>query len=58
MNQASSSKLSEKNIEIKNIPILEKLTRSFLRKIRENESAEKKANLKSVFREQIEKEKF
>ena len=44
--------------DLKNKNVLEKLTRSFLRKIRENDSATKKENLKSVFREILEKEKF
>jgi hypothetical protein len=38
--------------------VLEKLTKSFLRKIRENDSSNKKQNLKVVFREILEKEKF
>ena len=44
--------------DLKNKNVLEKLTRSFLRKIRENDSATKKENLKAVFREILEKEKF
>ena len=44
--------------DLKNKNVLEKLTRSFLRKIRENDSAIKKENLKGVFREILEKEKF
>ena len=46
------------NSDLKNKNVLEKLTRSFLRKIRENDSATKKENLKAVFREILEKEKF
>jgi hypothetical protein len=38
--------------------VLERLTKSFLRKIRENDSSNKKQNLKVVFREVLEKEKF
>jgi len=44
--------------DLKNKNVFEKLTRSFLRKIRENDSAAKKENLKAVFREILEKEKF
>ena len=36
----------------------EKLTRSLLRKIRENEAAEKKENLKNKFKELLSKEEF
>jgi len=45
-------------LDAKNTTVLEKITRSFLRKIRENESSNKKENLKAVFREILEKEKF
>ena len=44
--------------EVVNNTTLDRLTRSFLRKIRENESSEKKENLKNKFREILEKEKF
>ena len=48
----------ELSSEILNNTILDRLTRSFLRKIRENESSDKKENLKNKFREILEKEKF
>lgn len=60
MNELNKAIANEKNssIDLKNKNILEKLTKSFLRKIRENDSATKKENLKDLFRKILEKEKF
>lgn len=57
LEEADAKKNNNSN-DMKNKNVLEKLTRSFLRKIRENDSATKKDNLKAVFREILEKEKF
>ena len=57
LEEADAKKNNNSN-DMKNKNVLEKLTRSFLRKIRENDSATKKENLKPVFREILEKEKF
>jgi hypothetical protein len=56
----SSQKNLEKNYssESSDKAVLEKITRSLLRKIRENESATKKDNLKPIFRELLEKANF
>ena len=53
-----AAKKNNNTTELKNKNVLEKLTRSFLRKIRENDSATKKDDLKAVCREILEKEKF
>jgi|GEM_PF-3794909 hypothetical protein len=60
MNELKETIANEKNssIDLKNKNVLEKLTKSFLRKIRENDSATKKENLKDLFRKILEKEKF
>ena len=60
MNELKEAIANEKNssMDLKNKNVLEKLTKSFLRKIRENDSATKKENLKNLFREILEKEKF
>jgi hypothetical protein len=57
LEEAAANKKNS-SIDLKNKNVLEKLTRSFLRKIRENDSATKKDDLKAVFREILEKEKF
>lgn len=60
MNELKEAIANEKNssMDLKNKNVLEKLTKSLLRKIRENDSATKKENLKNLFREILEKEKF
>ena len=60
MNELKEAIANEKNssMDLKNKNILENLTKSFLRKIRENDSATKKENLKDLFRKILEKEKF
>lgn len=56
----SSKKLLDENFSsnFNDKAVLEKITKSLLRKIRENDSASKKDNLKSMFREILEKAKF
>ena len=44
--------------EVSKIVAYEKLTRSLLRKIRENDAADKKENLKNKFKELLLKENF
>lgn len=51
--------LKEKSTSVKDEKVgLEKLTRSLLRKIRENDTATRKENLKPSFRSILEKENF
>lgn len=56
----STKKILDENFpsELNDKAVLEKITRSLLRKIRENDSASKKDNLKPIFREILEKAKF
>ena len=56
----STKKILDENFpsDLNDKAVLEKITRSLLRKIRENDTASKKDNLKPIFREILEKAKF